>query len=146
MTDWDAFEEACVQHGVRLSAYAGGDLDLPTAEGPTTAGWRPCGPGGKARSRASKSARPRIARRARDAGSALRYFTLDGTDHASHKEQASMIRRYIIWRNNHAYCERLRRIVNRATQLDAALNLAALRSIEIIKHVSRSLRIGGSRS
>ena len=45
---------------------------------------------------------------------ALRYFTLDGTDHASHKEQASMIRRYIIWRNNHAYDERLRRIVSRA--------------------------------
>jgi hypothetical protein len=45
---------------------------------------------------------------------ALRYFTLDGTDHASHKEQASMIRRYIIWRNNHAYAERLRRIVDRA--------------------------------
>ena len=41
--------------------------------------------------------------------SALRYFTLDGTDHASHKEQASMIRRYIIWRNNHAYDERLSR-------------------------------------
>jgi transposase len=45
---------------------------------------------------------------------ALRYFALDGTDHASHREQASMIRRYIIWRNNHAYDERLRRIVNRA--------------------------------
>jgi transposase len=30
---------------------------------------------------------------------ALRYFTLDGTDHASHTEQASMIRRYIAWRN-----------------------------------------------
>jgi transposase len=45
---------------------------------------------------------------------ALRYFALDGTDHASHKEQASMIRRYIIWRNNHAYDERLQRIVNRA--------------------------------
>jgi transposase len=45
---------------------------------------------------------------------ALRYFTLDGTDHASHKEQASMIRRYIIWRNNHAYDERLRRVVDRA--------------------------------
>jgi transposase len=45
---------------------------------------------------------------------ALRYFALDGTDHATHKEQASMIRRYIIWRNNHAYDERLRRIVNRA--------------------------------
>jgi hypothetical protein len=29
-----------------------------------------------------------------------------------HKEQASMIRRYIIWRNNHAYDERLRRIVD----------------------------------
>ena len=45
---------------------------------------------------------------------ALRYFALDGTDHASHKEQASMIRRYIIWRNNHTYDERLRHIVNRA--------------------------------
>ncbi len=45
---------------------------------------------------------------------ALRYFALDGTDHATHKEQASMIRRYIIWRSNHAYDERLRRIVDRA--------------------------------
>jgi transposase len=45
---------------------------------------------------------------------ALRYFALDGTDHASHQEQGSMIRRYIIWRNNHAYDERLRRIVARA--------------------------------
>ena len=45
---------------------------------------------------------------------ALRYFALDGTDHASHKEQASMIRRYIIWRNNHAYDERVRQVVTRA--------------------------------
>jgi transposase len=45
---------------------------------------------------------------------ALRYFALDGTDHPTHKEQASMIRRYIIWRNNHAYDEKLRRIVDRA--------------------------------
>ncbi len=45
---------------------------------------------------------------------ALRYFALDGTDHATHKKQASMIRRYIIWRNNHAYDKRLRRIVDRA--------------------------------
>jgi transposase len=45
---------------------------------------------------------------------ALRYFALDGTDHASHKEQASMIRRYIIGRNNHAYDERLRQVVTRA--------------------------------
>ena len=29
-----------------------------------------------------------------------------------------MIRRYIIWRNNHAYDERLRRIVTRATLRD----------------------------
>jgi hypothetical protein len=45
---------------------------------------------------------------------ALRYFALDGTDHASHKEQASMIRRYIIWRNSHAYDQRLRQVVTRA--------------------------------
>ena len=45
---------------------------------------------------------------------ALRYFALDGTDHASHREQASMIRRYIIWRNKHAADERLREIVNKA--------------------------------
>jgi hypothetical protein len=32
---------------------------------------------------------------------ALRYFALDGTDYTTHQEQASMIRRYIIWRNHH---------------------------------------------
>ncbi|MGX1564669.1 helix-turn-helix domain-containing protein [Streptomyces sp. NPDC055506] len=45
---------------------------------------------------------------------ALRYFALDGTDHASHKAQGSMIRRYIIWRNKHAADERLREVVDRA--------------------------------
>jgi hypothetical protein len=45
---------------------------------------------------------------------ALRYFALDGTGHATHQEQASMIRRYIIWRNNHACDERPRRIIDRA--------------------------------
>jgi len=45
---------------------------------------------------------------------ALRYFTLDGTDHASHAEQASMIRRYIAWRNRNAEDREPRRIVNRA--------------------------------
>ena len=45
---------------------------------------------------------------------ALRYFTLDGTDHGSHAEQASMIRRYIAWRNQNAHDQRLREIVNRA--------------------------------
>ncbi|MGW4105069.1 IS630 family transposase [Streptomyces sp. NPDC004976] len=45
---------------------------------------------------------------------ALRYFTLDGTDHASHKEQGSLIRRYIIWRNHHTHDQQLRTVVNQA--------------------------------
>ena len=45
---------------------------------------------------------------------ALRYFALDGTDHADHREQNSMIRRYIAWRNRHAHDQRLRAIVDRA--------------------------------
>jgi hypothetical protein len=31
----------------------------------------------------------------------LREFALNGTDHAIHREQNSMIRRYIAWRNRH---------------------------------------------
>jgi transposase len=45
---------------------------------------------------------------------ALRYFALDGTDHQSHAEQASMIRRYIIWRNRNAHDRALRELVKRA--------------------------------
>jgi transposase len=45
---------------------------------------------------------------------ALRYFSLDGTDHGTHAEQASMIRRYIRWRNRHARDEKLRALVKRA--------------------------------
>jgi transposase len=45
---------------------------------------------------------------------ALRYFTLDGTDHTSHDEQASMIRRCIAWRNHNTNNPRLRHIVDRA--------------------------------
>ena len=45
---------------------------------------------------------------------ALRYFSLDGTDHGTHAEQASMIRRYIRWRNRHARDEQLRALVKRA--------------------------------
>jgi hypothetical protein len=52
---------------------------------------------------------------------ALRYFTLDGTDHSSHAEQASMIRRYIDWRNRNANDKRLKAIINRANVADAAL-------------------------
>jgi transposase len=45
---------------------------------------------------------------------ALRYFALNGTDHRSHQEQNSMIRRYIIWRNHHRDNEELRAISLRA--------------------------------
>ena len=45
---------------------------------------------------------------------ALRYCTLDGTDHASPEEQARMIRRYLGWRNPHADDEKLPEIVARA--------------------------------
>ena len=52
---------------------------------------------------------------------ALRYFTLDGTDHRSHEEQNSMIRRYIIWRNRNAHDKTLRELVKAQTLLDGAL-------------------------
>ena len=45
---------------------------------------------------------------------ALREFTLNGTDHATHREQRSMIRRYVAWRNRNTGNPRLRRIVDRA--------------------------------
>ena len=45
---------------------------------------------------------------------ALRYFALDGTDHGTHREQASMVRRYIIWRNRNAHDRALREVVKRA--------------------------------
>ena len=46
---------------------------------------------------------------------ALREFALNGTDHAAHREENSMIRRCIAWRNRHAADPRLRPIVKRAT-------------------------------
>lgn len=45
---------------------------------------------------------------------ALRYFALNGTDHADHKEQGSMIRRYILWRNRHTDNRLLHAVVDRA--------------------------------
>jgi len=51
---------------------------------------------------------------------ALRYFALDGTDHPSHREQASMIRRYIIWRNAHLTDPRLRKVIKRAATIKRA--------------------------
>ena len=46
---------------------------------------------------------------------ALRKFALNGTDHATHRDQNSMIRRYIARRNRHTAGPRRRRIVKRAT-------------------------------
>jgi transposase len=45
---------------------------------------------------------------------ALRYFALNGTDHQTHDEQNSMIRRYIAWRNRHTDNPALRAISMRA--------------------------------
>ena len=45
---------------------------------------------------------------------ALRYFTLNGTDHQTHDEQNSMIRRYIRWRNRNAHDTTLRELTKRA--------------------------------
>jgi transposase len=45
---------------------------------------------------------------------ALREFTLNGTDHATHREQGSTIRRYIAWRNRNTGNPRLRCIVDGA--------------------------------
>lgn len=44
---------------------------------------------------------------------ALGYFALDGTDHQSHEEQNSMIRRNIAWRNRHAKDEALQELTRR---------------------------------
>jgi hypothetical protein len=51
---------------------------------------------------------------------ALRYFTVDGTDHNSHREQASMIRRYIARRNRHTHDQRLQEVVANAETIKRA--------------------------
>jgi transposase len=51
---------------------------------------------------------------------ALRYFAFDGTDRRSHHEQASIIRRYIAWRNCHATDPLLRKVVLRAAVIKRA--------------------------
>ncbi|MEU8149775.1 IS630 family transposase [Nonomuraea sp. NPDC048901] len=57
---------------------------------------------------------------------ALREFALNGTDHASHREQGSMIRRYIAWRNRNTDDPRLRR---RECQLNGPVSHSALSHI-----------------
>ena len=76
LTDWNAFEKACVQRGVRLSAYTGGDLDLSTAEGAYYGGMETLR---ARRESAVKSARTREgkdreARKGRRAGGGERWF------------------------------------------------------------------------
>jgi transposase len=51
---------------------------------------------------------------------ALRYFTLNGTDHVTHEEQSRMIRRYIAWRNGHVTDPRLRKVIKRASTITRA--------------------------
>ena len=51
---------------------------------------------------------------------AVRYFALNGTDHSSHAEQVSMIRRYIAWRNRHAHYKLLRQVVTKASTIKRA--------------------------
>ncbi len=48
---------------------------------------------------------------------ALCEFTLNGTGHATHREQASTIRRHIAWRNHNTSNPRLRRILTGQTSL-----------------------------
>ena len=76
LTDWNAFEKACVRHGVRLSAYTGGDLDLSTAEGAYYGGMETLR---ARRESAVKSARvreaqDREARKGRRTGGGRRWF------------------------------------------------------------------------
>jgi hypothetical protein len=42
-------------------------------------------------------------------------------EHATHREQAGVIRRYIIWRNSHTYDERIRHVIMRRTLPGAVL-------------------------
>jgi transposase len=51
---------------------------------------------------------------------ALRYFAIDGTDHADHRQQASMIRRYITWRNRHVTHPVLRKVIRRGERTNRA--------------------------
>ncbi|EMQ99985.1 hypothetical protein ADIAG_01094 [Paeniglutamicibacter gangotriensis Lz1y] len=51
---------------------------------------------------------------------ALRYFALNGTDHPSHQEQGSMIRRFILWRNHHTTDPKLRKVIRSASLIKRA--------------------------
>ena len=63
---------------------------------------------------------PRSCASSSAAATGLRYFALDGTDHDSHRAQASMIRRFINWRNRHVTDPKLRKVVQRAETIKRA--------------------------
>src|SRR5690606_31230341 len=56
---------------------------------------------------------------------ALREFTLNGTDHVDHREQGSVIRRYIAWRHRNVGVHRQRWEVSKA---DVTLGVADART------------------
>ena len=60
LTDWNAFEKACVRHGVRHRPIPARPGPVHGGKVPITAGWRRSGRGGKARSRARRSGKPRV--------------------------------------------------------------------------------------
>src|SRR6266496_2049980 len=76
LTDWNAFEKACVRHGVRLSAYTGGDLDLSTAEGAYYGGMETLRARGESavKSARVREAQDREARKGRRTGGGQRWF------------------------------------------------------------------------
>jgi hypothetical protein len=55
-----------------------------------------------------------------------------------------MIRRYIVWRNNHAYDEKLRRIVDRANVAGRGTREAPPRTAEIAGAVDEPVLAGSS--
>lgn len=76
LTDWNAFEKACAQHGVRPSAYTAETWTCPPLRMHTTPGGKPSGRGGRMRSRARESAKAQDheARQGRRAGGGQRWF------------------------------------------------------------------------
>ncbi|MEV3988437.1 hypothetical protein AB0J57_05980 [Streptomyces sp. NPDC049837] len=84
-------------------AEAGPGCQSATGESPT--GPRP------ATSRSATSRPTALCWPAQAQFTALRYFALDGTDHSTHKARSSMIRRYIIWRNENPIDKRLKALM-----------------------------------
>jgi DNA invertase Pin-like site-specific DNA recombinase len=69
LTDWNAFEKACVRHGVRLSAYTGGTWTCPRPRRVLRRDGDAAGAAGK-RGQERRVREARTARRARAGGTA----------------------------------------------------------------------------